>query len=243
MTKFAIIIPCYNEEKSVVDTIKALEYTIQKDFNDISSATTECDIYVYDNNSKDKTVEKVKEYILESHNENIKIVSAPAQGKGNVIKQAFQEIDADCYAMIDGDNTYGTENLKKMYENIVVLGEDMVIGDRLSTSYFEENKRPFHNLGNKVVKVATNILYHAHYKDALSGFRVFSKNFVKQIDIKSQGFTIETELNIFAAKKQFIVSHEKTNYQDRVEGSISKLNTYSDGIKILLFLLSSKFTK
>ena len=233
MIDFAIIIPCYNEELSIADVLNSLLNQIKKDF-----PQTIYKIYVYDNNSNDRTCETVKEYIYINKCNNIELRHAYKQGKGYVIRQAFQEINAKCYCIIDGDNTYDISNLKSMYELIIRQKADMVIGDRLSTSYFTENKRAFHNFGNKLVKNVINKLFHIHYKDILSGLRTFSYGYVKTFPITSGGFTLETEMNIHAAQHEMLVIDVPVKYRDRKEGSYSKLNTVSDGIKVICKIIS-----
>lgn len=213
--KIAVLIPCYNEEKTISKVVK-----------DYKKALPNADIYVYDNNSTDKTSEKA--------------LSAGAivryeqrQGKGNVIRTMFKEIDADCYLMIDGDDTYSSKNAKEMCSYILKDNYDMVIGDRLSSTYFTENKRPFHNFGNKLVRWLINTLFKSNVKDIMTGYRAFSYEFVKSFPVLSKGFEIETEMTIHALDKNMKLKEIKVDYKDRVEGSVSKLNTFSDGFKVL----------
>ena len=213
--KIAVIIPCYNEEK-----------TIGKVIRDYQKVLPEADIYVYDNNSTDKTSEIAKK--------NGAIVRTEVrQGKGNVIRSMFQEIDADCYLMIDGDDTYPKENAREMCDLILNKGYDMVIGDRLSSTYFTENKRLFHNSGNKIVRWLINTLFKSKINDIMTGYRTFSYSFVKTFPIISKGFEIETEMTIHALDKNMKLYELPVNYRDRPEGSVSKLNTVKDGIKVL----------
>ncbi len=213
--KIAVLIPCYNEAK-----------TIEKVVKDYKSVLPNSDIYVYDNNSNDKTDEIAKKAGAIVRYEY-------RQGKGNVIRTMFREIDADCYLMIDGDDTYPKENAKEMC-NLVLSGKaDMVIGDRLSSTYFTENKRPFHNLGNKTVRFLINKLFKNNIKDIMTGYRAFSYEFVKSFPVLSKGFEIETEMTIHAVDKNFKLIEVPVTYRDRPEGSVSKLNTYSDGFKVL----------
>lgn len=213
--KIAVLIPCYNEAK-----------TIEKVVKDYKSVLPNADIYVYDNNSTDKTDEIAKKAGAIVRYEY-------RQGKGNVIRTMFREIDADCYLMIDGDDTYPKENAKEMC-NLVLSGKaDMVIGDRLSSTYFTENKRPFHNLGNKTVRFLINKLFKNNIKDIMTGYRAFSYEFVKSFPVLSKGFEIETEMTIHAVDKNFKLIEVPVTYRDRPEGSVSKLNTYSDGFKVL----------
>ena len=215
MDKIAILIPCYNEAK-----------TIEKVVNDYKKVLPEAKIYVYDNNSTDKT-----DIIAKKAGAIVRYEYR--QGKGNVIRTMFREIDADCYLMIDGDDTYPAENAKEMCDLILNGKADMVIGDRLSSTYFTENKRPFHNFGNKIVRWLINHLFKNEVKDIMTGYRAFSYEFVKGFPVLSKGFEIETEMTIHAVDKNFKLIEIPVNYRDRPEGSVSKLNTYSDGLKVL----------
>ena len=215
MPKIAVLIPCYNECK-----------TISKVVSEYKSALPEADIYVYDNNSNDDTDKiAIKAGAIVRYERR--------QGKGNVIRTMFREIDADCYLMIDGDDTYPSENAAEMCRLVLEENVDMVIGDRLSSTYFIENKRPFHNLGNSLVRGLINKLFNANVKDIMTGYRAFSKQFVKHFPVLSQGFEIETEMTIHALDKNFYIKEVPVLYRDRPEGSVSKLNTYSDGAKVL----------
>ena len=211
----AVLIPCYNESA-----------TIEKVVKDYKEALPEADIYVYDNNSKDGTDEIAR-------NAGAIVRYEHRQGKGNVIRTMFREIDADCYLMIDGDDTYPAGHAREMCDMVLLGGADMVIGDRLSSTYFEENKRPFHNFGNSIVRWLINKLFSANVKDIMTGYRAFSRNFVKHFPVLSKGFEIETEMTIHALDKNFYIKEIPIKYRDRPEGSVSKLNTYSDGIKVL----------
>lgn len=213
--KIAILIPCYNES-----------LTIEKVVKDYKKVLPEADIYVYDNNSKDGTDEIAKKAGAIVRYEY-------RQGKGNVIRSMFRDIDADCYLMIDGDDTYPAENAREMC-NLVLEGKaDMVIGDRLSSTYFTENKRPFHNFGNRIVRYAINKLWNNNIKDIMTGYRAFSYEFVKGFPVLSKGFEIETEMTIHAVDKNYKLVEIPVTYRDRPEGSVSKLNTYKDGFKVL----------
>lgn len=214
--KIAVLIPCYNESK-----------TIAKVVADYKSALPEADIYVYDNNSSDGTDEIARKAGAIVRYER-------RQGKGNVIRSMFREIDADCYLMIDGDDTYPADNARQMCDFVLQGEVDMVIGDRLSSTYFEENKRPFHNFGNSLVRTLINRLFHSNVKDIMTGYRAFSKCFVKHFPVLSRGFEIETEMTIHALDKNFLLKEVPIKYRDRPEGSVSKLNTYSDGFKVLM---------
>ena len=213
--KIAVLIPCYNEAK-----------TIEKVVKDYRKVLPNADIYVYDNNSKDGTDEIAKKAGAIVRYEY-------RQGKGNVIRTMFREIEADCYLMIDGDDTYPAENAKEMCDLVLEGKADMVIGDRLSSTYFTENKRPFHNFGNKIVRWLINTLFQNNIKDIMTGYRAFSYEFVKGFPVLSKGFEIETEMTIHAVDKNFKLVEIPVTYRDRPEGSVSKLNTYSDGMKVL----------
>ena len=213
--KIAVLIPCYNESK-----------TIEKVVKDYKKALPEADIYVYDNNSKDHTDEIAKKA-------GAIVKYEYRQGKGNVIRSMFRDIDADCYLMIDGDDTYPAENAREMCDLVLNGRADMVIGDRLSSTYFTENKRPFHNFGNKIVRLLINKLFNNHIKDIMTGYRAFSYDFVKGFPVLSKGFEIETEMTIHAVDKNYKLVEIPVTYRDRPEGSVSKLNTYSDGMKVL----------
>jgi len=215
MKKIAILIPCYNEEK-----------TIEKVIKDYKKVLPEAEIYVYDNNSSDDT-DKI------ALKAGAKVKYEYKQGKGNVIRSMFRDIDADCYLMIDGDDTYPCESAKEMCDLILTGKADMVIGDRLSSTYFTENKRPFHNFGNKIVRLLINKLFNNNVKDIMTGYRAFSYEFVKGFPVLSKGFEIETEMTIHAVDKNYKLIEIPVTYRDRPEGSFSKLNTYSDGIKVL----------
>ena len=213
--KIAVLIPCYNEAK-----------TIEKVVKDYKSVLPEADIYVYDNNSKDDTDKIAKKA-------GAIVKYEYKQGKGNVIRSMFKDIDADCYLMIDGDDTYPKENAREMCDLILEKKADMVIGDRLSSTYFQENKRPFHNFGNVLVRGLINTLFKSNVRDIMTGYRAFSYEFVKTFPVLSKGFEIETEMTIHALDKNFLLKEVPVDYRDRPEGSISKLNTYSDGFKVL----------
>lgn len=213
--KIAILIPCYNEAK-----------TIEKVVKDYRKALPMADIYVYDNNSTDGT-DKI------ARKAGAIVRYEYRQGKGNVIRTMFRDIDADCYLMIDGDDTYPAESAVEMCELVLSGRADMVIGDRLSSTYFVENKRLFHNFGNKIVRFSINFLFKNKVKDIMTGYRAFSYEFVKGFPVLSKGFEIETEMTIHAVDKNFKIVEVPVTYRDRPRGSVSKLNTYSDGIKVL----------
>ena len=215
MDKIAVLIPCYNESK-----------TIEKVVKDFKSVLPEAVIYVYDNNSSDNTAEKAEKAGAVVRHEYM-------QGKGNVIRRMFREIDAEVYIMADGDDTYPAEYAREMADKVIFKKADMVVGDRLSSTYFTENKRPFHNLGNTLVRGSINMLFKNNIKDVMTGYRAFSYNFVKTFPVLSQGFEIETEMTIHAVDKNMAVENVIIDYRDRPDGSESKLNTYSDGFKVL----------
>lgn len=218
--KVAVLIPCYNEA-----------LTIKKVINDFQNELPEADIYVYDNNSTDDTYQIAL-------NEGVIVRKEPRQGKGNVIRQMFFDIDADYYLMVDGDDTYPAEAAHELLKALKENRADMVIGDRLSNgTYFEENKRAFHDVGNNLVKNTINQLYKANIKDVMTGYRGFNKLFVKSFPVMSSGFQIETEFTIHALDKRFKLVEIPIDYRDRPEGSESKLNTVSDGIKVLLTIV------
>lgn len=215
MDKVAVLIPCFNEEN-----------TIKKVVRDFKAVLPDATIYVYDNNSSDRTAEIAAEAGAIVRNEYM-------QGKGNVIRRMFREIDAQCYIMIDGDDTYPAESAPEMIDKVLNHHADMVVGDRLSSTYFTENKRPFHNFGNNLVRNSINTLFHSNINDIMTGYRAFSYEFVKTFPVLSKGFEIETEMSIHAVDKNMQVENVVIEYRDRPEGSVSKLNTYSDGIKVL----------
>ncbi len=219
MDKVAVIIPCYNESK-----------TIKKVVEDFKRVVPEAVIYVYDNNSTDGTDEIARAAGAVVRYEY-------QQGKGNVIRRMFREVDAHCYVMVDGDDTYPVEPVPEMIKEVLEKKVDMVVGDRLSSTYFTENKRPFHNLGNSVVRSSINMLFKSDIKDIMTGLRAFSYSFVKTFPVLSKGFEIETEMTIHAIDKNMSMKNIVIDYKDRVEGSESKLNTYSDGIKVLMTIV------
>ncbi len=219
MDKIAVLIPCYNEEK-----------TIGKVIADVKKTLPEAVIYVYNNNSKDRTEEIARAAGAVVRQEY-------KQGKGNVIRRMFREVDALCYLMIDGDDTYPLECAGEMVKLVLEHNSDMVVGDRLSSTYFTENKRPFHNFGNSLMRFGINGLFHSDIKDIMTGYRAFSYEFVKTFPVFSQGFEIETEMTIHAVNYNMQVDNVVVEYRDRPEGSVSKLNTYSDGMKVIRKML------
>ena len=216
MDKVAVLIPCYNESKTIAKVVT--------DFQAVLPADSV--IYVYDNNSTDGTAEIAAAAGAVVRHEY-------QQGKGNVIRRMFREIDAQCYLMVDGDDTYPAEFAPEMIAKVLDRGVDMVVGDRLSATYFTENKRPFHNFGNKLVRHSINALFKSNIQDIMTGYRAFSYQFVKSFPVLSKGFEIETEMSIHAIEKNMLVESVIVTYRDRPEGSVSKLNTVSDGIKVL----------
>lgn len=215
MDKIAVLIPCFNESK-----------TIQKVITDWKKELPDAVIYVYDNNSTDFTAKLAADAGAVVRHEY-------QQGKGNVIRSMFREIDAECYIMVDGDDTYPANYGKEMVKLILEKKADMVVGDRLSSTYFKENKRPFHNLGNSLVRKTINHLFHTEIQDIMTGFRAFNYLFVKSFPVLSKGFEIETEMSIHAVEKNMKIQNVVIDYRDRPEGSESKLNTYSDGWKVI----------
>ena len=219
-SKIAVLIPCYNEQ-----------LTIKKVIKDFKKALPSASIYVYNNNSSDKT----KEIALK---EKVVVKDEYLQGKGNVVRSMFRDIDADAYVLVDGDDTYPAEEAKKLIAPVLDGKADMVIGDRLSSTYFTENKRPFHNTGNKLVRGLINSLFKSNINDIMTGYRVFSKKFVKCMPVMSNGFQIETEMTVFSLVHNMNVVEIPITYRDRPEGSESKLDTFGDGSKVLMTLFN-----
>ena len=215
MDKIAVLIPCYNEEQ-----------TVSKVVGDVREALPEARIYVYDNNSTDKTAVLAEEAGAVVRREY-------KQGKGNVLRRMFREIDAQCYLMIDGDDTYPLNCAREMVDRVLLHNADMVVGDRLSSTYFTENKRPFHNFGNSLMRMGINSLFRTDIKDIMTGYRALSYEFVKTFPVFSKGFEIETEMTIHAVNYNMQVENIVVEYRDRPEGSVSKLNTYRDGFRVI----------
>ena len=215
MDEIAVLIPCYNEAVTIRQVIESYK-------RDLPEAV----IYVYDNNSTDGTDKIAKEA-------GAVVRYECRQGKGNVIRSMFRDIEARCYLMVDGDDTYPSENARQMCEVILQDQADMVIGDRLSSTYFDENKRPFHNFGNILVRKLINVIFKADVHDIMTGYRAFSYAFVKTFPVLSKGFEIETEMTIHALDKNLRLKEIPVLYKDRPEGSQSKLNTFSDGARVL----------
>ena len=217
--KTVVLIPCYNEE-----------LTIEKIVLNFKKALPNADIYVYDNNSTDNSYEIAK-------NAGAIVKREYRQGKGNVVRSMFRDIDADCYILVDGDDTYPAEASKEIEELILSKKADMVIGDRLSSTYFTQNKRRFHNSGNRLVRKLLNTIFNSDISDIMTGMRGFSYEFVKSFPVTSREFEIETEMTIFALNHNFLIKELPIDYRDRMEGSESKLNTFSDGYKVISLLL------
>lgn len=213
--RIAVLLPCFNEEP-----------TIGKVVRDFRAALPEAAIYVYDNNSMDGTAQVAAAAGAIVRRE-------PVQGKGNVIRRMFREVEADAYIMADGDDTYPADQAEALLRPVLEEGADMVIGDRLSSTYFEQNKRPFHNGGNRVVRWLIRRFWHTDIHDIMTGYRAFSRAFVKSFPVMSAGFEIETEMTIHALDRRFLLREVPVAYRDRPEGSVSKLNTFSDGLSVL----------
>ena len=215
MDKIAVLIPCFNEEQ-----------TIAKVVGDARKTLPEAVVYVYDNNCTDGTARLAEE-------QGAIVRREYRQGKGNVIRRMFREIDAECYLMLDGDDTYPLDCAREMADRVLEHGADMVVGDRLSSTYFQENKRLFHNFGNSLMRTGINSLFRADIKDIMTGYRALSYEFVKTFPVFSQGFEIETEMTIHAVNYNMQVENVVVEYRDRPDGSMSKLNTYSDGLRVI----------
>ncbi len=216
MDKIAVIIPCYNEST-----------TVGKVISDFKRELPDAVVYVYDNNSTDGTAEVAEKAGAVVRHEY-------RQGKGNVVRRMLREIDALCYVMVDGDDTYPAESAPEMVSMVLDRGADMVVGDRLSSTYYQENKRPFHNFGNSLVRSTINFLFSGGIKDIMTGYRAMGYNFAKTLPVKSGGFELETEMTIHAVSYNLDVRNVVIEYRDRPEGSTSKLNTFSDGARVLL---------
>ena len=216
MDKIAVLIPCYNEAA-----------TIDKVVRDFRAALPEAVVYVYDNNSTDGTGDIARAAGAVVRRER-------RQGKGNVIRTMFRDVEARCYLMVDGDDTYPAEQARQLTDAVLLEGADMAVGDRLSSTYFTENKRPFHNSGNVLVRGLVNRFFRGHIVDIMTGYRAFSRLFVKSFPVLSKGFEIETEMSIHALDKNLRLVSVPVDYRDRPAGSQSKLNTYSDGAKVLM---------
>lgn len=219
MKKTAVLIPCYNEE-----------ITVKKTVLDFRNALPDAEIYVYDNNSTDNTAALAEEA-------GAIVRKEPCQGKGNVVRSMFRDIDADAYVLVDGDDTYPAEEIHALLDPVLRGEADMAIGDRLSNgTYYSENKRPFHEFGNNLVRDLINRLFHGNIRDIMTGYRVFSRRFVKCMPVKSEGFQIETEMTVYALIMRMKICEIPISYRDRPEGSFSKLNTMQDGAKVIITL-------
>ncbi|MBR3386024.1 glycosyltransferase [Candidatus Saccharibacteria bacterium] len=216
----AVLIPCYNEAKTVEKVVSDCQKFLP------SNNKYHVSIYVYDNNSTDKTSEIAKKAGATVRYEH-------RQGKGNVIRSMLRDIEADCYLMIDGDDTYPLDEASKLCDEVLYNGADMVVGDRLSSTYFKENKRAFHGVGNKLVRLLINFLFKSNIRDMMTGYRALSRDFAKTFPVLSKGFEIEVEMTIFALGHNFYIMEVPVQYRDRPAGSESKLNTYSDGFKVI----------
>lgn len=214
--KVVVLIPCYNEAAAIGKVV-----------SDFRRELPEAEIYVYDNNSTDNTAHVAAEAGAIVRREY-------RQGKGNVIRSMFRDLDADCYIMVDGDDTYPAESAGELRDMVLKQGVDMAIGDRLSSTYFTENKRPFHNLGNRLVRFLINWLFKSNVRDIMTGYRAFSRQFVKNFPVLSRQFEVETEMTIHALSRNFLMREIPIEYRDRPEGGVSKLNTFRDGYKVLL---------
>lgn len=220
MAKIAVLLPCYNESQ-----------TIKKVVGDFRAALPDAEIWVYDNNSTDGSARLAE-------NAGAKIRYVNQQGKGHVVRRMFQEIDAECYVMADSDDTYPADEVQKLIGPILEGEADMVIGDRLSSTYLEENKRLFHGFGNKLVCLLINKIFHQKIHDVMTGYRSFNRMFVKSCPVLSNGFEIETEMTLFALDKRFALKEVPITYRNRPKGSASKLNTFSDGVKVLMTIFN-----
>lgn len=220
MSKIAIVIPCFNEAPTIRNVIE-----------DCKKYLPQADIYVCDNISTDGTAEIAKSL-------NVNVLYETRQGKGNVIRKCFRDIEADCYVLVDGDNTYPLNCSQQMCDMVLKENIDVVVGDRLSATYFQRNKRPFHNFGNRLVRFTINRIFRSRIKDVMSGYRAMSRFFVKSFPALSEGFEIETEMTLHVLDKKFSIREIPVEYNERPEGSFSKLNTFSDGILILKTIFS-----
>lgn len=218
--RVAVLIPCYNEAATIARVV-----------GDFKNAPGGAEIYVYDNNSTDDTAR-----VAEAAGAIVR--REPRQGKGNVVRAMFRSIDADCYILVDGDDTYDAADSVEMSRLVLDENADMVIGDRLSSTYFTENKRAFHNFGNRLVRKCVNVFFNGNISDVMTGYRALSRNFVKTFPVLSEGFEIETEMTIHALDKNFLIRALPVKYRDRPEGSVSKLDTFSDGGRVLFMIFN-----
>lgn len=218
--RIAVLIPCFNEAA-----------TIEQVVADFKSEDPSLDVYVYDNNSTDDSASLARKA-------GAVVVPEQRQGKGFVVRSMFRDIEADCYVMVDGDSTYLAADALRLSEHVLAGHADMVIGDRLSTSYFSENRRALHGLGNRLVRFLVNHIFHSHIHDIMTGSRAFSRRFVKSFPVLSSGFEIETEMTVHALDKDFLITEVPISYRDRPEGSTSKLHTLSDGARVIRIILA-----
>jgi len=223
MSKIAVIIPCYNESTTIFNVV-----------HEYKEALPEADVYVCDNNSKDDTAISAKKA-------GAVVLTETKQGKGYAVRKLFTEVDADCYLMVDGDSTYPADYAEKLVEDVLSDGVEMAVGDRLSGTYFTNNERPFHKAGNRLIRFLLKLLFRSTVNDPLSGMRAFSRKFVREFDVPCKGFELETELCIFAARHKYKTSSIPIRYLERPQGSVSKLSTVKDGIRILWVILKRLF--
>lgn len=216
--RIAVLLPCYNEAP-----------TVEKVVRDFLAVLPNATVYVFDNNSTDGTGDIARAI----GDERVVVLREPRQGKGNVVRSMFRTVDADCYLMADGDDTYPAEAAPMLCRAILEDGYDMAIGDRLSSTYFTENKRPFHNFGNRLVRGMVNFIFHGKVRDIMTGYRAFSYDFVKCTPILTDGFEVETEMTVNALDRKFKLIELPIAYRDRPEGSVSKLHTLRDGYRVL----------
>lgn len=215
MTRIAVLVPCYNEEATVAEVVSSYRELLP-----------DATVYVYDNNSKDRTAQIAREA-------GATVVSEYRQGKGFAVRSMFRDIEADVYLMSDGDTTYDPAGVVALAQDVIAGRADMVVGDRLSSTYFEENKRPLHGFGNRLVRWLINKIFDNDIRDIMTGARAFSRRFVKTYPGLTGGFEIETEMTIHALDKDFLITQQNVTYSDRPAGSVSKLNTVRDGLRVL----------
>ena len=221
MSRIVVLLPCYNEEVAIGKVI-----------SDFQRVLPEAEILVYDNNSTDKSAEIAAAA-------GVKVIPVPMQGKGNVVRTMFRDIEADCYLMVDADDTYPAEVARELIAPVLEGRADMVTGDRLSTTYYDINKRKFHNFGNTLVCTMIKVLFKQRISDVMTGYRAFSRRFVKNFPVMNDGFELETEMTIFALERRLNILEVPVEYRDRPAGSESKLNTFSDGFKVIFTILRS----
>jgi glycosyltransferase involved in cell wall biosynthesis len=217
VVKVAVLVPCYNEEAAIAKVVA-----------DFKAALPDATVYVYDNNSKDRTFETAQAAGAVTRRE-------PRQGKGNVVRRMFADIEADLYVMVDGDDTYDAAAAPAMIAQTVAEGADLLTARRIHTD--AAAYRAGHVLGNRMLTGLVSLLFNVHMPDMLSGYRVFSRRFVKSFPLKAEGFAIETEFTVHAVRLLMPVTEMDTRYKERPEGSVSKLNTFRDGFRILFFIV------